>query len=130
MSYINATIVERFGPTSGPRQERVVEAGFSREGGRLDRLVVTTVANGVTASRAYEPSPALVQPARALLDAVLGASSLRQVTIDHAAGTIDWSDATGGRLGSVAAGSVVPAPVRSVLDAAAALASAAALTTS
>jgi hypothetical protein len=123
MSYVNATITTRDAASVGLQSREItLEAGFSREGGRLDFLTrTTTIGTAEPKVETFTPNAALVAPARGLLDAILGASGVRSVVTERSpfdrAGTTTWSDRSGVVRGT-APRMEVPSAIQAVLDAA------------
>ncbi len=124
MSYINVSVTHDWSASDQflPRTE-TLDAGFSREGGRLERLATTDQVIGPFPPNTvdWEPTEFLQAASRPLLDAALGAGGVRSVVVEHGfgtqPGTVRWSDRSGTQLGS-AAETDVPAGVQAVIDAA------------
>lgn len=124
MSYINVSVstvlVDR------PDALRTtLSAGFSREGGRVELLELTTQAGDDAApvTRSIPMTPALLAPTRGLLDAALGAHGVGSVTVTHGADAPEftaWTDRRG-ELIDYARPGAVPASIQQVVDAAAAV---------
>lgn len=122
MSYINLAITHTYAGGFVPPRSTTLEAGFSREGGRLEHLQRIAGVDGAPVKvTEYDPSTVPAEAAHGLLDATLGAGGVRQVQVEHGDGAqpslVTWSDRFGTKLGS-AFDVALPAPVQAILDAA------------
>jgi hypothetical protein len=125
MSYIDIAI-SHVATDRSRGHDITTTVGFSREGGRLEQVRQEWRRAGAEDVRTFTftPSVDMERPARALLDAVLGAGGVRSITVAHdtpGAATVTWADRYGAPLGS-APSNEVPAAIRQVLDASRSLA--------
>lgn len=105
MSYINVAITHVSNVDSTAAQGTTLRAGFSREGGRLETLELLSRAASETEPHvtSFPPSRELAGRASSLLDAVLGAGGLRNVTVTSGTDQptmVTWSDRFGSLLGT------------------------------
>lgn len=122
MSYINFSYTQHSTLPTDARATTQVEAGFSREGGRLEYVTHTVQAGPTAAPRVVQvlPGVEVTAAADAVRDAIQGANWVQDVTVDLAGrgtpGQASWTFRHGGS--GTAALDAVPAPIQAVIDAA------------